>query len=41
MRLYAEIQPDIVLLDLHMPHRTGFQLLDDLQLMIPEGSYGA
>src|SRR6266850_1451107 len=39
MRVYAQIQPDIVLLDLHMPHRTGFQLLDDLQSVIPVGDY--
>jgi len=39
MRVYAQIQPDIVLLDLHMPHRTGFQLLDDLQSVIPAGDY--
>jgi signal transduction histidine kinase len=39
MGVYAQVQPDIVLLDLHMPHRTGFQLLDDLQLVIPEGNY--
>jgi CheY-like chemotaxis protein len=29
--LYDEIQPDIVLLDLHMPHVDGFALMDYFQ----------
>lgn len=28
-------RPDLVLLDLHMPHRSGFELLDDLRARVP------
>lgn len=30
-RLYRELSPDLVLLDLHMPHRNGFQVMEDLR----------
>ncbi|MFQ3580816.1 MAG: HD domain-containing phosphohydrolase [Chloracidobacterium sp.] len=29
--LYRELSPDLVLLDLHMPHRNGFQVMEDLR----------
>ena len=37
--LFNEFQPDIVLLDLHMPHLDGFAVLEALQLQIPKESY--
>jgi len=33
--------PDLVLLDLHMPHRHGLQLLADLRALTPPGAAGA
>jgi len=37
--LYDEIQPDLILLDLHMPHRDGIALLGDLRARMEEGGY--
>ncbi len=37
--LYAEFQPDVILLDLHMPNWDGFRVLEELKLLIPAGSY--
>jgi putative two-component system response regulator len=37
--LFAKERPDIVLLDLMMPGRDGFQVMQDLQAMIPAGSF--
>src|SRR6266478_3496538 len=35
--IYLEMQPDIVLLDLHMPHLDGFALMEQFaKLMTPE-----
>ncbi|MBI4499251.1 MAG: response regulator [Chloroflexi bacterium] len=36
---YAEFRPDLILLDLHMPHVDGFTLLERFHSLIPEGSY--
>ena len=37
--LFAEAQPDLVVLDLHMPHLDGFAVLDQLRPLIPAGTY--
>jgi len=37
--MYEEFLPDLVLLDLRMPHRDGFAVLADLRARIPRGSY--
>jgi putative two-component system response regulator len=37
--LYGEFEPDLVLLDLHMPHLDGFGVMDALKRLIPPDSY--
>ena len=37
--LFAETQPDIVLLDMLMPYLDGFGVMEQLQRLTPEGSY--
>jgi putative two-component system response regulator len=37
-QLYRELSPDLVILDLHMPHRNGFQVMEDLR-EIEQDSY--
>jgi putative two-component system response regulator len=37
--LYDRHQPDIVLLDLMMPHLNGFELMEQFQSLTPSGSY--
>lgn len=38
-RVYEECRPDLVLLDLHMPHRSGFEVLNDLRERTPRDEY--
>jgi putative two-component system response regulator len=37
--LYTQLAPDLILLDLHMPLRDGFDVLDDLGGLIPADAY--
>ena len=37
--LFAEGQPDLIVLDLHMPHLDGFAVLEQLRPLIPAGTY--
>jgi len=39
MALLQEFQPDVILLDLSMPHIDGFELLELFHSVIPEGTY--
>jgi signal transduction histidine kinase len=39
MALYLEHQPDIILMDLHMPHLDGFTLLDQFRAILPAEQY--
>jgi putative two-component system response regulator len=37
--LYTEFKPDLILLDLHMPHLDGFAVMNQLRPRIPEGEF--
>jgi putative nucleotidyltransferase with HDIG domain len=37
--LYLQFHPDLILLDLHMPHMDGFQVMEALREQIPEDTY--
>jgi two-component system NtrC family sensor kinase len=37
--LYRRVEPDLVLLDLHMPHRDGFSILEEMPTVVPEDAY--
>lgn len=37
--LFKELQPDLVLMDLLMPHQDGFEILEALKPLIPDGAY--
>lgn len=39
LSLFAELQPDLVLLDLHMPHVDGLELLEQLRAQVAEDDY--
>ena len=39
LQLFQEVQPDLVLLDLMMPHLDGFAVMEQLAVQLPEGSY--
>lgn len=39
LELFHELQPDLVLLDLHMPHMDGFAVLSALRAATPAGEY--
>lgn len=39
LSLFQEFQPDLLLLDLHMPHMDGFGVMQQLRPRIPEGEY--
>lgn len=36
---FAGFRPDLILLDLHMPHSDGYTILEHLQALIPAGTY--
>jgi len=38
-QVFDEVQPDLVLLDLHMPHVDGLELLERLGSRVPPGGY--
>ena len=39
LALFREFQPDLILLDLHMPHLDGFGVMEALKPLIPPESY--
>ena len=39
LRVWEQLQPDIVLLDLHMPHLDGFGVMEQLKARLPEEGY--
>jgi putative two-component system response regulator len=38
-RMYREFEPDLILLDLNMPHLDGFAVMQELAPLIPPGQY--
>jgi putative two-component system response regulator len=39
LSIFTSLQPDLVLLDLKMPHVTGFEVMEQLKPLIPSGVY--
>jgi response regulator RpfG family c-di-GMP phosphodiesterase len=39
LRMWEQQQPDIILLDLHMPHLDGFGVMEQLKAHLPEAAY--
>ena len=39
LELFSQLQPDLILLDLMMPHLDGYAVLGQLRQLIPPGSY--
>jgi two-component system, NtrC family, sensor kinase len=39
LQIFREFQPDLILLDLHMPHVDGLAAMDQLATVIPEDDY--
>ncbi|HEV8419772.1 MAG TPA: response regulator, partial [Actinomycetota bacterium] len=37
--LHEEFEPDIIILDLNMPHMDGFEVMEELSKHITEGTY--
>src|ERR671932_1232243 len=39
LQRFTEMQSDLILLDLHMPHLDGFAVLEQVRAAMPEGDY--
>ncbi len=39
LRIYSEFQPDLILLDLHMPHLDGFAIIEQIKNAVPSAEY--
>src|ERR1700720_855365 len=39
VEVYTEYQPDLILLDLMMPHLDGFAVMEQLRRLTPPGTY--